>query len=234
MVVKKLFDKNFDEEVHSDFLKFGRGEYKDKYLLEGKKSAKGWTIKAGPEYVNYLVAKCLGKVSGSLKVSGIIVSTLDLKGDIGFEIKKTSNFQGIRKNVIDTEVTPREVLDMMEKFPRVFYALSFSGKDFILKVKAKAPKSSKPGKESEDGPRPEFCTLKTEDKSIVEDLFFDFPEFKEISVNHLISVRDIVYPKNMKELKPAEVREQAKRKGIIFRKVIVDGVEKKSEAEFVA
>ena len=39
MVVKKIFEGNFDEEVHNDFLKFGRGEYNNRYLLEGKKQA---------------------------------------------------------------------------------------------------------------------------------------------------------------------------------------------------
>ena len=41
MVVKKIFDGVSDDEVHSDFLKFGRGEYKNKYLLEGKRVGLG-------------------------------------------------------------------------------------------------------------------------------------------------------------------------------------------------
>ena len=40
MTIKKIFEGVFDEGVHSDFLKFGRGEYKNKFLLEGKRQ--GW------------------------------------------------------------------------------------------------------------------------------------------------------------------------------------------------
>jgi hypothetical protein len=234
MVVKKIFEGVFDDEVHSDFLKFGRGEYKDKYLLDGKKQAKKWAIKTGPEYVNFLVRKCLNKVSGTTDVKGIIVSTMDLRDEIDFEIKKAGNFQGIRKLQIDTEIEVSKIVEMMEKYPRVFFALSFKGDDFVLKVKAKAPKSAKPGKASEDGPKAEFCSLKTEDKSIVDELFFGVGDFKEVSVNHTINVEGIVYPKEMATMKPEEVREQSKRKGKLVRKAIVDGVEKISEAMFVA
>jgi len=47
-------------------------------------------------------------------------------------------------------------------------------------------------------------------------------------------VTDIVYPSNMDELKPVEVRELAKRKGVVVRNALVDGVEKISEANFTA
>lgn len=234
MVIQKIFDKNFDEEVHSDFLKFGRGEYKDRYLLEGKKQANKWSIKTGPEFVNFLVKKCLQSLEDDVSVKGIIVSTLDLKDEIDFEIAKTSNFQGIRKLNISTTLDPKKILNLMEKYPRVFFALSFSGDDFVLKIKAKAPKSGKPGKESDEGPRPDFCSLKTKDEELVKELFFDVGNFKEVEVNHMIHVTDIVYPGNMDELKPAEIREQSKRKGKIIRKVVVDGKEKISEVEFVA
>lgn len=235
MVIKKIFDGNFDEEIHSDFLKFGRGDYKDRYLLEGKKQGGGkWAIKAGPEFVNFLVKKCLGKVSGKVAVKGIIVSTMDLRKEVSFDIKKAGNFQGVRKIQLETEVEALEILKLMEKYPRVFFALSFKGDNFDLKVKAKAPKSGKPGKESEDGPVADFCSLKTEDNSIVQELFFDVADFKEISVRHLIKVDGIVYPKDMLTMRPEDVREQSKRKGILIRTAIVDGKEKLSQANFVA
>ncbi len=231
-VIKKIFDGIFDDEVHGAFLKFGRGQYRNKYLLEGKRQSNKWAIKSGAEYVNFLVRKCLGGISGRVAIKGIIVSTLDLRDEIKFDIVKVGNFQGIRKNVIDTEVDASEVLNLMDKFPRVFFALSFSGDDFVLKVKAKAPKSGKPGKDG-DGPVVDFCSLKTNDKTIVDELFFGAGDFKEVSVNHTIEVSDIVYPGDLESLKPIEVRELSKRKGVVNRKVDVDGIEKNSEAEFV-
>ena len=233
MIMKRIFEGAFDDEVHGAFLKFGRGEYRNKYLLEGKRQAKKWAVKAGAEYANFLVRKCLEKIDGSVEVKGIIVSTLDLRDEIGFDVVKVGNFQGIRKNVIDTEVEASEILALMDKFPRVFFALSFKGEGFVLKIKPKAPKSGKPGKGGEK-PVADFCSLKTDDGGIVDELFFGVGEFGEVSVNHTINVMDIVYPANVEELKPSEVRELAKRKGVVVRDVVVDGVEHVSEAGFVA
>ena len=232
MIIKKIFDGVFGDEVHSAFLKFGRGEYRDKYLLYGKRQSSKWAVKAGAEYVNFLVRRCLEKVNGVVAVKGIIVSTLDLMGEIGFDVVAIKNFQGIRKNVIDTEVEASKILELMDKFPRVFFALSFSGDDFVLKIKAKAPKSGKPGKGG-DKSVADFCSLKTKDKGIVDELFFGVGDFGEVNVRHSIEISDIVYPGNVNELKPTEVRELSKRKGVIVRNVDADGIVRAERAEFV-
>ena len=218
--------------MHANFLKFGRGKYENKYLLEGKKQAKKWAIKTGAEYANFLVRRCLEKVNSSVAIKGIIVSTLDLKSEINFDVKKISNFQGIRKNVIDTNVESSQVLELMDKYPKVFFALSFHGEDFVLKIKAKAPKNEKARKDNER-PVVDFCSLRTEDKANVDELFFDVGEFKKIFVNHTINVIDIIYPANMDNLKPVEIRELSKKKGFIKRVVNADGVEKISEVKFL-
>ncbi len=234
MVMKKIFDGIFDEEVHANFLKFGRGEYKNKYLLEGKRQAKKWAIKAGAEYANLLVRKCLEKIGDTAEVKGVIISTRDLRDEIKFDIKKVSNFQGVRKHAIDGEVEPAQIFELMDKYPKAFFALSLKGDNFVLKIKPKKPADGKKGKEEGDGPVADFCSLKTEDKGIIDYLFFGVGDFQEVRVSHQINVTDIVYPTNVAELKPTEVREMAKRKGIIIRTVVVDGITKTSEAEFVA
>ncbi len=236
MVIKKIFEGRFDEEVHSDFLKFGRGDYRDKYLLEGKKQSKDWAIKAGAEFSNFFVRRCLEKVNGPTNVKGVIVSTKNLADEISFEVKKVSNFQGVRKIVIETTVTPKEIIDLMNKYPKVFFALSFEGSDFSLKIKPKAPKSGKPsaGKDDEDGPSVDFCSLKTTDKKLVDEVFFDCPDFKEIKVAHDIKVEDIVYPADLGKLSAVEIRELSKKKGVLTRRVLIDGKKTSSEAKFVA
>ena len=232
--MKKIFEGNFDDEVHANFLKFGRGEYKGKYLLDGKRQAKKWAVKTGAEYANILVRKCLEKVGGAVAVKGVVVSTLDLRDEFKFEIAKVSNFQGVRKHAIDTEVEPEQIFEIMDKYPKAFFALTFKGDGFVLKIKPKAPASGKPGKDKEVGPVADFCSLKTEDKDLVNYLFFGIDNFAEVRVSHQINVTDIVYPDNLDELKPTEVRELAKRKGVVIRTAIVDGKEQISEANFVA
>ena len=234
MVMKKIFDGVFDEEVHANFLKFGRGEYKNKYLLEGKRQAKKWAVKAGAEYANLLVRKCLEKVEGNIEVKGIIVSTRDLRDEIKFDIKKVSNFQGVRKHVINGPVNSVQIFELMDKYPKAFFALTFKGDSFVLKIKPKKPADGKKGKEEGDGPAADFCSLKTEDRGLIDYLFFGVGDFGEVKVKHQINVTDIVYPANVAELKPIEVREMAKRKGVVTRNAVVDGVEHISEARFVA
>lgn len=233
MIIKKIFDGNFDDAVHIAFLRFGKGNYENKYMIEGKRQAKKWAIKTGTEYANFLVRRCLEKSQGPVAMKGVIVSTLDLRDEISFDIKKVSNFQGVRKHAIDAEINPEDILALMEKYPKAFFALTFKGDDFILKIKPKAPTSGKPGKGGEK-PVIDFCSLKTEDKEFVDELFFGVGEFQEVLVSYTIDITDIVYPSNMDELKPTEVRELAKRKGVARRKVIADGIEKNSEAAFVA
>jgi len=234
MIIKNIFNEVIDNEVHVAFLKFGRGNYKNKYLIEGKRQAKNWAVKTGAEYVNFLVKKCLESVGSSVKATGVIVSTLDLRDEIGFNLKKVSNFQGVRKHVVDCEVEGEEIFRLMDKYPKAFFALSFKGDGFVLKIKPKAPASGKPGKEKGAGPVADFCTLKTSDQKILNELFFDISKFEKVRISHEIDITDIVYPANMESLKPAEIRELAKRKGILRRIVDVDGDTRKSSVEFVA
>jgi|APSaa5957512576_1039674.scaffolds.fasta_scaffold00047_25 hypothetical protein len=234
MIIKKIFDGDFDEGVHVAFLKFGRGVYRNKYLIEGKRQAKNWAVKTGAEYANFLVRRCLERVGGSVKVTGVIVSTLDLRDEIKFELKKVGNFQGVRKHVVDCEIEGEEIFALMDKYPKAFFALSFKGDDFVLKIKPKAPASGKPGKEKGDGPKADFCTLKTLDEGILKELFFDIVKFENVRIAHEIDVTDIVYPADIESLKPAEIREMAKRKGVLKRVVDVDGDMRESSAEFVA
>jgi len=234
MVMKKIFDGVFDAEVHAGFLKFGRGEYKNKYLLEGKKQAKKWAVKAGAEYANLLVRKCLEKAGESPEVKGVIVSTRDLREETSFDFEKVSNFQGVRKHVINGPVDPIQIFELMEKYPKAFFALSLKGDDFVLKIKPKAPADGKKSKKEGEGIVADFCSLKTEDEGLIDYLFFGIGDFKQVKISYTINVTDIVYPTNVADLKPAEVREQAKRKGVLTRNAVVDDVSHISEANFVA
>ena len=89
--------------------------------LRGKKQAKKWAIKGGAEYANLLVKKCLEKIPENTKVKGVIVSTRDLSDEITFGLQKVSNFQGVRKHIIDGEVSPAQIIELMEKYPKAFF-----------------------------------------------------------------------------------------------------------------
>ena len=234
MVMKKIFEGVSDNEIHNDFMKFSRGEFKDKYIIEAKKQANKTAIKTTAEFTNSIERICLQSLSGPTQIKGVIASTTDLSEELGLPIKKKSNFQGVRKLEIDTEVDPQKILNLMEKYSKVFFALTFKTNEIDLKVKPKAPTSGKPGKAKEDGPKADFCTLKTNNQKIINELLFDVSNFKELKIKHTINITDIIYPDNMDSLSPKEVREQAKRKGVVVRNSVVDGNEFVSRKEFIA
>jgi hypothetical protein len=231
-VINKIFSKKFDEEVHSDFVKFSKGEFNDRYLVEGKKRKDRWSIKTSAEFANFFVRACLQNVKGKVAMTGAIISTMDLRKEIDLPLEKTKQFMGVKQLVINGEVEASKIIQIMDKYPRAFFALTFSTPNCELKIKAKAPKSAKPASGGDKEPKAEFCSLKTENRAIIDDLFFDIKDFKEIAIKHVIKINDIILPKG--ESEPARVRELAKRKGVVIRKITADGKQSEKEAPFEA
>ena len=137
---------------------------------------------------------------------------------------------GIKQAIVDGEIESNKIISLMDKKPKAFYALSFSTSDYELKIKPKAPKSAKPSTKGEGEIKIDFCSLKTGDKKIIEDLFFDNSEFKEIQIRHTLMINEIILPKNEKD--PVKMRELSKRKGVVKRIAKIDGSERISEKEF--
>lgn len=229
MFIKKVFNKIFDEETHSDLLKFGKGVFENKYLVSVKNQKGVYNIKTGPEFANSLVRAGLELASDKLKISGAVISTIQM--DVPFS-SGMSNAMGVKKYKVDSEVSPLDVILAMDKYPRAFFALSFAISGYELKIKPKAPKSARPSTKTEKDPKPGFCTLKTTNQKIVEDLIMGSLDFKDASIYHTLNIEQIVYPRDFEKMKPEEIREHSKRKGILTRKLVIDGKEKIETAEF--
>lgn len=229
--IKKIFDGNIDELVHLQFERFGRGEYRDKAVIIARNVKGVYNIATTPEFANEFVRGMAEKLgSGKTKVTGIVVSTRDLTGELDFKDKK--QFMGVKQYIMDGEMSGQEIISLMDKFPRCFFGLSFSVNGSELKIKPKAPKSAKPSTKSEEKPKADFCKLKTQDSGLAHGVLFDTKEFKRAEVKHLFVIKDIILPKGVSD--PRELREMAKRKGKIVREITVDGVTVKEEKEFLA
>jgi len=231
--IKKIADKNFDESVHLQFQKFSKGEFRNRALIEAKNSKGNYTIKTSAEYANELVKDMAEKLGNNkTKVTGGIISTVNLK-----EIPKyqsllanatVKQFQGVKNYQINVELTGKEIIEMVDAFPKAFFALSFSVGDEILKIKPKAPKSGKPGSKGEETPKVDFCSLKTNDRKIAESFIFENPDFKTAKINHTFLIESIPIPPELKNSEDfALIREKSKRVGKILRKSEID--EQKSE-----
>ncbi|MBI2045007.1 hypothetical protein HYT23_03040 [Candidatus Pacearchaeota archaeon] len=231
--IKKIWDEKSDELAHLQFQKFSRGEFTNRAGIKVKSSGGRYTIYTTAEFANEFVRTMAEKLQGNTQVTGAIISTADLTGQLDFKDKK--QFQGVKQYIIDGGMSGKDILDLLNKFPKAFFALSFSVGENVLKIKAKAPKSGKPGGKREEAPVPDFCKLITTDKEIAKSFVFEKPEFKEANINHTFVIKEIVVPESLKKSDDfAKIREESKRSGKIMRVANIDGVEMKSEKEFEA
>jgi len=233
--IKKIFDKKEDRLVHAQFQKFSKGEFINRALIRVKNSAGKYAINTSAEFSNELVRAVAEKLGeNKTQVTGAIVSTSDLKEKIDF--KEIKQFQGVKRYLIDKEMSGSGSIALLDEFPKTFFALTFNvGEDTKLKIKPKAPKSGKSGKEKDGGPKADFCSLKTKDKEIGQSFVFEKSDFKLAEINHTFFVEQIVVPDELKTSKDfAKIREESFRKGKIVRKAIIDGEDKTQEFEFQA
>lgn len=240
--IKKIFDGKADNDpqVHIQFQKFSKGDFKDKALIIARNSKGKYSISTTYEYSNEfarIFAEKLGK--STAKVSGPIVSTRHLKEVPEFaKILADANikqFAGVKQFQLNKEISGEDIIKMLDASPSSFFGLSFSLGDTELKVKPKAPKSGKPSTKDADAPiKADFCKLITTDKNLVRSLLFDLnlETFKKAEIRHNFIITDIILPKG--ETDPAKIREKAVRKGKVIRKILVDEKTQVSEANFLA
>jgi len=237
--IKKIFcDKDYqsDRSVSLQFQKFSRGKFQDKAIISAKKTAKKYKINTSPEFANEfvrIVAEKLGDEKTLVK--GAIVSTIDLTNELDFKDKK--QFQGVKRYILEKEMTGKEILDLMNKFPKVFFGLSFNVKkeNIELKIKPKAPKSGKPSTKKDEAPKADFCKLSTEDSKIAKSFVFEKPDFKSAFIKHTYFIDEIIIPEELKKTNDfARMREEATRKGRILREAEIDGNKIKKEINFAA
>ncbi len=228
--IKKVWDGRIDDIVHQQFQKFSRGEFRDRALIKVKRVKDKYTISTGNEFANDFVRILAGKLGDrKTSVTGAIVSTLDLAG-LDYQSKK--QFMGIKQYVIKKEMSGKEMLDLLDRFPKAFFALSFEVGNEILKIKPKAPKSAKPSTKGDDKIKPDFCKLITTDSAIGKSFVFEKPDFKDAEITHTFFITEMIMPKGETDF--AKVREMAKRKGKIVRKALIDSQQMNSEKEFEA
>ena len=229
--VKKIFDRKEDEDVHLQFQKFSKGEFRNRALIRARRTGNKYTITTTPEFANEMVKNVAEKLGNEKTiVTGAIVSTGDLTGKLDFKEKK--QFQGVKRYLIDKEMSGAEIIKLINEFPRAFFALSFSAGDSELKIKPKAPKSAKPSSKEDEKPKPDFCKLITHDAGLGQSFIFEKPDFKRADINHTFFINELITPSGENDF--AKIRELAKRKGRILREGEIDGEKVRREGEFEA
>ncbi len=94
--IKKIFDGKIDEYVHIQFQKFSKGEFRNRALINARRTGKKYTISTTAEFANELVKWAAEKLgNGKTQITGAIISTSDLKEELDFTNIK--QFQGLSK-----------------------------------------------------------------------------------------------------------------------------------------
>lgn len=229
--IKKAIDGKSDEITHVQFQKFSKGTFKDRAVLKVKKAKNKYTINTSGEYINGLVevmAKKLGP--NKTKVTGAVISTSDLEGKLDFKEKK--QFQGVKRYLIDTEMSGDDIMVIISEFSSAICALSFDVGENKLKIKPKAPKMGVPGK-GEELPKTDACKLITTDVALGESFIFEKKDFKVAEVNHVFLIEEIKIPET-EEKDFAKLRALAIRSGKIIRTAKIDGEVIEKEYPFSA
>src|SRR3990167_3195981 len=110
--INKIFNKKIDELVHMQFMKFSRGEFKNRAIIIAKHSKKNFNIATTAEFANELVriaAEKLGEKTA--KVTGGIITTNNLPEEIPYKSKK--QFQGVKNYAIDAELSGKQIMNLL-------------------------------------------------------------------------------------------------------------------------
>ncbi len=225
MFIKKIFDNQADESVHKQFVRFGKGIFENRAVVNARKNS---IIKIGTsfEYTNDLVLFC-SSLAKELSVSGIIFSREDISSIIDEEGRK-------KAGLFSYEIAKKLDNEKIKEIAAKAYAmlLDCEAEGISLKIKKKLPKPGKGGKAKQDE---KFCILQLDKKfwaSIKEEFFFDIENFKKANIKHGFLIEEIIMPEGEKDFE--KIRLMAKRKGKIIRHILVDGKSLEKEKSFEA
>jgi len=216
--IKKVWQGK-GEEAHNCFVRFSKGRFENRAVLNLQKSAK-IKLRGSFEWANDFVK--VASELGEAKFSGIILSKEELK-----ELEIIGKW---KKELIEynLELHSEKIKQIRDKVYCMM--LDAESSEFSLKMKKKLPKPGKSGTGKIDD---KFCVLEADLKfwPQIKEAFM-LPECKKCKISHTFLIEEIILPKDEKDF--AKIREMAKRKGKIIRKMEVDGKESQEEKSFEA
>lgn len=215
--IKKLFHGNCDEQVHRQFIRFSRGTFAGRAALSLVKNDK---IKLGGSFEFATDFSVFVAENSDALFSGMILSKEKIPEFTGKE--KTGIWQYDVENIDSGK---------LKGLGNVYaLLLDAEGDGISLKIKKKLPK---PGKSGELKIDDKFCIIEADMRYWLKlKEAFALPECRKCKVNHTYIIEEVIVDKNEKDF--AKMRENAKKKGKIIRKMNIDGREIIEERGFVA
>lgn len=225
MFIKKIFENRIDESVHQKFVRFGKGCFDRRAIIVVTKNNL-IKITTSFELANDLVA-FIAKLASWFRIQGILLAK-----------KELPELKGKKKGMLwSYEIAQELSSEELAKFAHSCYAtlldcVSPEGK-IDLKMKKKLPKPKRSGEIKVDE---KFCQLNLATDYWPEfhsEFLWDLPhQLKKARIEHSYIVEEIILPKQQ-GLNTEQIRQNAKRKGKLIRKMLVDGKEFTKETAFV-
>ena len=220
--IKKLFANNIDEQVHEQFVKFSRGVFENKAVLNISRTTK---IKISSTYeLATDLALFMAYLAKNVHVSGIVMSREQIPEFSG------SKKRGLWMYDVNQSISFDRLNDISKKSFAMLLDCEAPG--ISLKVKKKLPR---PSSKSLDKVKDKFCTAQIDLKfwpAVKEEFLSDLPDGKAYKVINKYEITELVLPENEKDSE--RLRLLTKRKGKLIRKSIVDGKEIIHEKSFAA
>ncbi|MBS3167005.1 hypothetical protein J4403_02245 [Candidatus Woesearchaeota archaeon] len=223
--IKNLFEGKNSPEIHSQFVRFGKGDYEDRmvYVVTlGPKLKIVSGFELANDFVNFIINN--SKENDKINVKGTIFAKKDLGLDYSSETKK-----GFTIYTLDEEMTVGSLKKIYEVAKLEYILLSISNSKFELNCSAK-PHNPK-GKYKIN-----FCSFivnKDFEKKLMDTFVPDCQFKKKIEIKHRIVVEGIEIPDKYKN-DALQARLNGLRYGTIERKIIIDGQETIKKINFKA
>ena len=215
--IKKVWEGK-GEEAHNHFVRFSKGNFGNRAVLNLQKSER-IKLRGSFEWANDFVK--IASELANANFSGIILSKQEIM-ELGQGKKKAGIIE------YNVSINSQKIKEIEDKV----YCMMLDAEthELSLKMKKKLPK---PGKSGEGKVDDKFCQLETDLKfwPQIKEAFM-LPECKKAKVSHTFLIEEIILPKDEKDF--IKIREKAKRKGKIIRKMEVDGKESQEEKSFEA
>jgi hypothetical protein len=228
--IKKIWQNEIDESVHSQFIRFSRGRFENKFVTNISRNGK-CKLSSTFEMTNNLVI-FVSSLTSKIKASGIVLTKEDPEpimeqlGIKGTCRKKAAVFE----IQMDTELTANQVKGLSDKA----YAMLLDCIGDGIQLKMKKKKLPQPPKGPESKVDEKFCVLELDMKywtKLKEEFAFDIQDFKKAGIRHAVEIKDIILPQGEKNFE--KIRLNAKKKGRIIRKITADGKETEVEKDIL-
>ncbi|MBW3011609.1 hypothetical protein KY311_00330 [Candidatus Woesearchaeota archaeon] len=229
--VKNIAQGKIDSATHYAFVRYGMGEFvKEDLIIKFGSSVK---LSGGFEYVNVFVKFVASLCDEDIEIKGVIPTINDISSALakyGIEVEgKTRYGKKGKKYDIDVTLSPEKAMQFIDEFYDMYLLLDLkSGKRSVKVKKKETPKIGSPSEKFVSA-----ALAKEDAAKVKEEFLFDVDAgVKEAVVKHTYKITNIDVDESLLEKDALKARLEAKREGVLVRKVIADGKEIEKEYKF--